>query len=113
MSLLIPTYNHEPRAPSRAAYPVVLVYVLQAKDFVAVSSNPAAEDTHLLFKGKYHSMADPMFYLLGFSCFAYVELETDLRVGSNTNQSNRRSADSHTSPYEVSNYSLHADTQNQ
>ena len=34
--------------------------------------------------------ADLPFDWLGFSCFAYVELDTDLQVWSNPNQSNRR-----------------------
>ena len=33
-----------------------------------------------------------LFDWFGFSCFAYVELDTDLQVWSNLNQSNRRSA---------------------
>ena len=38
-----------------------------------------AGNTHLLFKGKYHcSIADLLCYLFGFSCFAFVQLETYL-----------------------------------
>ena len=46
----------------------------------------------LLHKGKYHSMTDLLFDWLGFSCFAYVELDRALQVWSNPNQSNRGSA---------------------
>ena len=49
-----------------------------------------AENTHL--KGKYHCTADLLFILFEFSCFAYVELATDLLVCLNQNQSNRRRA---------------------
>ena len=44
------------------------------------------ENTHLLCKGKYHWMADLLFDRLGFSCFAFVELDIDLQVRSNPNQ---------------------------
>ena len=37
-------------------------------------------------------MVDLLFYLFEFSCFDYVEFETDLLVWSNPNQSYRRSA---------------------
>ena len=40
------------------------------------------EDTHLLHKGKYHFTADLLLDWLGFSCFAYVELDRDLQVWS-------------------------------
>ena len=30
------------------------------------------ENTHSPCKGKFHYMADILFYLFGFSCFAYV-----------------------------------------
>ena len=43
-------------------------------------------------KGKFHCTADLLFYCFGFSGFENVELETDLRLWSNPNQSNRRSA---------------------
>ena len=49
------------------------------------------KNTHLLCKGKYHCMADLLFDLLVLSCFAYVELDRDLQVWSNPNQSNWRS----------------------
>ena len=45
----------------------------------------------LLSKEKYHCTADLQFILFGFSRLAYVELVTDLPVGSNLNQSNRSS----------------------
>ena len=48
-------------------------------------SVPVAENAHLLRKGKDHCTADRF----GFSCFAYVELDTDLEVWSNPNKSNR------------------------
>ena len=51
-----------------------------------------AENIHLLCKGKYHCMTDLLFDWLGFSYFAYVDLDRDLQVWSNPNQSNRRSA---------------------
>ena len=38
-----------------------------------------AKNTHLHCKGKYHYMADLLFDWYGFSCFAYVELDTDLQ----------------------------------
>ena len=41
---------------------------------------------------KYHCLADLLFILFGFSCFAYVEWTTVLLVWSNSNQTNRRSA---------------------
>ena len=50
------------------------------------------ENTHLLCKGKSHCMAELLFDQLRFSCFACVELDRDLQVWSNPNQSNRRSA---------------------
>ena len=50
-----------------------------------------AENTNLR-KGKYHYMADLLFISYGLSCFALVELATDLLVWLNPNQSNRRSA---------------------
>ena len=50
-----------------------------------------AENTHLLSKGNYHCMADLLFDFLGFSYFGCVELDRDLKVLSNPNQSNRRS----------------------
>ena len=42
-------------------------------------------------KGKYNCMADLLFILFGFSCFAYVEWTTILLVWSNPNQSSRSS----------------------
>ena len=60
------------------------------------------ENTHLLRKGKYHCMTDLLFDWLGFSCFAYIELDRGIQVWSNLNQSNRRSAGSDTSSYKVS-----------
>ena len=45
------------------------------------------ESTHLLLKGKYHCATD-----LLFDWFACVELDRDLKVWWNPNQSNRRSA---------------------
>ena len=36
-------------------------------------------------------MADILFILFGFSCFAYIELASALLVWLNPNQSNRRS----------------------
>ena len=36
-------------------------------------------------------MADPLFYLPGFSCYSHVKLTTDLLVLAKPNQSNRRS----------------------
>ena len=50
------------------------------------------ENTHLLRKRKYRCMANLQFDWLGFSCFAYVELDRDLQVWSYLNKSNRRSA---------------------
>ena len=50
------------------------------------------ENTHLLSKWKYHCMADLLFDRIGFSCFAYIELDRDLQVWSNPNQSKGRSA---------------------
>ena len=47
------------------------------------------EITQLLRKGKYHCTADLLFDWLGFSCFAYVELDRDLQVWSNPIESNR------------------------
>ena len=35
------------------------------------------ENTHVLRKGQYKSMTDPMFYLSGFNCCALGELKTD------------------------------------
>ena len=40
----------------------------------------------------YQCMTDLLFYLFEFSCFVYIEFETDLLVWSNPNQSNRRPA---------------------
>ena len=45
-----------------------------------------------LCKRTYHCSAYLLLYQLGFTCFAYVELATDLLVWSNPSQSNRRSA---------------------
>ena len=36
------------------------------------------ENTHLLCKGKYHCTADLQLDWLGFSCFAYVELDLEI-----------------------------------
>ena len=44
------------------------------------------------FKRKYHWMADLLFILFGYSCFAYVEWTTILLVWSNPNQSKSKSA---------------------
>ena len=44
---------------------------------------------HLHCKGKYHCTADLLFDWLEFSYFGYVELDSDLQVWSNPNQSNR------------------------
>ena len=41
---------------------------------------------------EWHCTPDLLFYLLGLSFFAYDKLETDLLIWSNTNQSNKRSA---------------------
>ena len=57
-----------------------------------VLPNEKTENTHVLHKGNYHCTADLLFDWLGFSCFANVELDRDLQVWSNPNQSNRRSA---------------------
>ena len=46
---------------------------------------------NLRCKGKYRCMADPLFYLPGFSCYSHVKLTTDLLVLAKPNQSNRRS----------------------
>ena len=46
---------------------------------------------YYLTEGKYHC-TDDLLILFGFSCFAYVELATDLLVWSYPNLSNRRSA---------------------
>ena len=62
--------------------------------------------THLLHKGKYHCMTNLLFDWLGFSYFACVELDRDLQVWSNPNQSNRRSAMQWYFPFEVSECSL-------
>ena len=64
-----------------------------------------AENTYLLRKGKYHCTTDLLFDWLGFSCFAYVELDRDLQVWLNPNQSNSEPF-SDTSPYKVSECSL-------
>ena len=48
-----------------------------------------AENTDSSCKGKYHCMADLLFDWFGFSCFSFLELDTDLQVWSNPNQSNR------------------------
>ena len=48
------------------------------------------ENTHLLCKGKYYCTADLLLDWLEFCCFAYIELDKDLQVWSNPNQSNRR-----------------------
>ena len=53
--------------------------------FVMLSS----ENTHSFCKGKYHYMADLLFDWLRFSCFDCVELDRDLQVWKNPNQSNR------------------------
>ena len=51
-------------------------------------------------KGKYPCTADFLLILIGFSCCAYVESTTTLRVWSNPNQSNRSSQPySYTPPY--------------
>ena len=42
--------------------------------------------------GECHYSTDLLFYWFGFSCFAYVELTTDLLDCLNPNQSNRMSA---------------------
>ena len=49
------------------------------------------ENTHILCKGKYHCTADLLFYWFAFSCFSYVELDTDFQVWSTPNQSSMRS----------------------
>ena len=49
----------------------------------------------LLLKGKYNCMADLLFILLGFICFAYAGRTTDLFLWSNPNQSNRMVSTSH------------------
>ena len=50
------------------------------------------ENTHLCCKGKYHCASGLLFDQLGFSCFVCVELDRDLQVWLDPNQSNRRSA---------------------
>ena len=50
------------------------------------------ENTHLLRKGKYQCTADLLFDKFGLSCFANAELDKDLQVWLNPNQSNKRSA---------------------
>ena len=50
-----------------------------------------SDNTHLPRKGKYHCIADLLFDWLGFSCFAYVEFDTDIQIWLNPNESNRRS----------------------
>ena len=50
------------------------------------------DNTHFFHKRKFHYTANLLFIFIGFSCFTYVELATDLLVWSNLNQSNRRSS---------------------
>ena len=57
-----------------------------------IKGNVIPENTHLLFKGKYHCMDNLLFVLFGFSCFAHDESVTYLLVWLNPNQSNKRSA---------------------
>ena len=47
------------------------------RDRFYLKFQPQLENTHLLWKGKYHCMADLLFDWLGFSCFVYVELDRD------------------------------------
>ena len=47
---------------------------------------------NLLYKGKDHLMADPLFYSFGFSCFVMFKLSTILLVWLNPSQSNWRLA---------------------
>ena len=42
-----------------------------------------SDNTHLPRKGKFHCKADLLFDWLGFSCFAYVELDRGLQGWSN------------------------------
>ena len=42
-----------------------------------------SDNTHLPRKGKYHCIADLLFDWLGFSCFAYVEFDTDIQIWLN------------------------------
>ena len=69
--------------------------VLKIENFLSLwqqpqlhASNARRVNEPVLCKGKYHDKAD----LFAFSCFALVELSTDLLVWSNPNQLNRRSA---------------------
>ena len=59
------------------------------------------ENTQLLRKGKYHCMPDLLFDWLGFSCFAFVELDRAIQVWSNPNQSSRTSVIQWYFPYKV------------
>ena len=56
------------------------------------------EYTHLLCTGKYHCSADLHIDRFGFSCFAYVELDTEIQSGGQPY--------SDTFPYKVSESSL-------
>ena len=72
----------------------ILAYVANGPIMLFISSyyRVTLENTDLLFKGKYQYIADLLFKRLVFSCFANVELKTDLLVWTNLNQSNLRSA---------------------
>ena len=65
------------------------------REWVRIAVDKAMEqpdNTHLIRKGKHHCMANLLFNWIGFSCFACVELDRDLQLWLNPNQSNRRSA---------------------
>ena len=64
------------------------------------------ENTRLLCKGKYHCMADFLFHLLGFSCFAYAKLYTDYKFGQIQTSQTGSQQYSDTSLYKVSEPSL-------
>lgn len=55
----------------------------QGEDLRALVTPDKTENKHSI---KYQFMADPLFYLFGFSYFAYVELATYLIVCSNPNR---------------------------
>ena len=65
---------------------------IHCTDFSEMTKMFQAVNTHFLHKEKFHCTADLLLYWLGFSCFAYVELDRDLQVWLNPDQPNRRSA---------------------
>ena len=61
-------------------------------DLYGLGSNCIGGENSLHQCIKYQCLTDLLFDFFGFSCFAYVELTTDLLVWWNPNQSNRRAA---------------------